>query len=110
MLKHTCVNFELTDIDMVLFIERGIRGGLSQCSNRNAQTNNKNMQYDPLKSSTYLMYFDINNLYSWAICQPLSNDINRFDTSNYVIDNAYDIPLVNTRYATKFPGFTHGWR
>ena len=70
MLKQTRVNFEfLTDVNMVLFIERGIRCGLSQCSNRYAQVNKYMQSYDPSKSSTYLIY--INNLYRWAMCQPL---------------------------------------
>jgi len=62
MLKHTHINFELLiDIDMVIFIERDIRGGLCQSSNRYARANNNyRHSYDSSKPSC-LMYFDVLN-------------------------------------------------
>jgi hypothetical protein len=72
-LKLTEVELDLiSDPDMYLLIERGIRGGISTITKRHAIANNKYMvNYDPRKESKYLPYLDANNLYGWAMSQPL---------------------------------------
>ena len=73
-LKMTKIELELlSDYDMLLIIQKGIRGGISMISNRYGVSNNKYMgdSYDPSKESTYIQYLDANNLYGWAMSKPL---------------------------------------
>ena len=69
----TKINLELiTDVDMQLFVEKGLRGGISYIAHRHAEANNKFMKnYDPSKESSYISYLDANNLYGWAMSKPL---------------------------------------
>ena len=76
----------LTDYDMLLMVEEGIRGAICHSIHRHAKANNKCMEnYDESKESSYIPYLDANNLYGWAMSQKLpvngfkwidSNEIN----------------------------------
>ena len=72
-LKKTKVELELImDIDMLLMLEKGTRGGICQAIHRYAKANNKYMKnYDKYIISSYLMCVDANNLYGWAMSQKL---------------------------------------
>ena len=53
---------------MHLFIEKGLRGGISYIAKRYSEANNKYLKnYDPTKPSKYISYLDMNNLYEWVM-------------------------------------------
>ena len=73
-LKKTRIRLELLlDLDMLLMFKRGIRGGITQSIHRWAKANNPYMgsEYRPCEPTRYLQYLDDNNLYGWAMSQPL---------------------------------------
>ena len=64
-LKRTGVELELlTDNDMLLMVEKGIRGGICHAIHRYAKANNKYMKnYNKDKEESFLQYLDANNIY-----------------------------------------------
>ena len=73
-LRKTEVELELiTDLDMLLMREEGIRGGMCHAVHRYAKANNKYIKnYDKKGESSYIQYLDANNLYGWAMSQKLT--------------------------------------
>lgn len=74
LLKMTKIELELLlDLDMHLFFEKAIRGGISIASIRYVKANNKYMceLYNTESESTFIVYLDSNNLYGWAMSQKL---------------------------------------
>ena len=68
-LRKTEVKLDLsTDINMLLMVEKGIRGRICHAIHQSAKTNDKFMKdYDKNKESSYLKNCDLNNLYGWAM-------------------------------------------
>ena len=90
-LKKTNIELELlTDYDMLLMVEEGIRGGICHSIHRYAEPNKKYMKnYNINEESSYIQYLDANNLYGWAML-PVngfkwlnSNKINEEFIKNY---------------------------
>ena len=72
-LEKTNVKLDLlTDIDILLMEEKGIRGGICHSIYQYAKANNKYIKdYDKNKETSYFQYWDANNLYGWAMSQKL---------------------------------------
>ena len=72
-LKKTEVELELlTNTDMLLMIEKGIRDGICHAIHRYTKANNKYMKnYDKNIISSYLMYLDAKGLHGWGMSQKL---------------------------------------
>ena len=75
-LKKTDVTLELlTDENMFLLYEKGIRGGMCNVVQKYAVANNKYMKnYDNTIDSLFIEYIAANNLYGWAMCKKLPID------------------------------------
>ena len=71
-LKKTGVKLELiTDYDMLLIIEKGIRGRICKTTYRYAKANKYMKYYDKNNESLYIEYLDANNLYQRTMSQKL---------------------------------------
>ena len=75
-LRETRMKLELvSDPRMFEMIDSGIRGGVAMISHRLAHANNPGVEdYDSSKPTSYIKGLDANNLYGWAMSQPLPSE------------------------------------
>ena len=82
-LKKTNIELELlTDNDMLLMVEEGIRGGICHSIHRYAKANNKYMKNYNNNESSYIQYLDANNLYGWAMSKKLPVNVFKWADNN----------------------------
>ena len=73
MFKKTETKLELlTDVNILLIVEKGIRSGICHKTHKHAEVNNKYIKNcNNTKDSSYLMYLDGNNFYGLSMSQKL---------------------------------------
>jgi len=90
LLKMTKVELELlTDIDVHLFMEKGLRGGVCMVSKRFAKASNPDI-YKSTKPNRWIMYLDANNVYGCAMKQLLP--VRGFQWVNPELDEVLTTP------------------
>ena len=62
---------------MLLMVEKGIREGICNTIHQYANANKYMKDYDKNKESSYLQYWNVNNLRGWAMSQKLP--VNKFE-------------------------------
>ena len=90
MLKMTGTKLELiSDADMHLFIKKGMRGVISNTSKRFSKAGGDNK---------FIMYWDANNLYAWAMNQPLPycdfNFLTKKEISEFCLNSISENSLI----------------
>jgi hypothetical protein len=108
----------VSDMDMFQFFERGMRGGTSYIAHRHSAANNKYMdKYNEDEESKFLMYLDANNLYGWAMSQPLPSgefewveDTDNINLDDYINDEGRGMVLeVDMEYPSKLHDLHNGY-
>ena len=91
MLKMARIKLEkINDIDINLLIEKSMRGGISYISKK----------YSKINEKKYIMYWDANNLYGWAMNQPLPYSNFKFLTDKEI--NKFDLNSISENIKTGY--------
>ena len=75
---------------MLIMVEKGIRGGICYAIHGHAKANNKYMKnYDKNKDSSYIKYWNENNLYGWAMSLKLPVNGFKWKTNTSKFDEKF---------------------
>ena len=72
-LNNTKVKVDLlTDVNMILMVEKEVIRGICHSIYQYSEANNKYMKdYHKNEESSYLQYWDVNNIFGWVMSQKL---------------------------------------